>query len=113
MAGSERALIQTVALSGNAGVAGVQARIASPVPGSIIALDPDIPLRNQRLQFSATAYGKARWELDGKVIGAATNSLSWFPMPGAHVLKLVSDKGEVLDEAKFEVRGAVLNTASR
>ena len=111
--GSERALIQTVALSGNAGVAGLQARIASPAPGSIIALDPDIPLKNQRMQFSASAYGKGRWELDGKVIGAATHSLSWFPMPGAHVLKLVSDKGEVLDEAKFEVRGASLKTASR
>ena len=113
VAGSERAVIQAVATSANAGTSGVQARIASPVPGSIIALDPDIPLRNQRLQFSATAYGKGRWELDGKVIGAATHSLSWFPMPGAHVLKLVSDRGDVLDEAKFEVRGAILKTASR
>jgi penicillin-binding protein 1C len=110
MAGSERDVVR-LATAGNVG--GRFVRIASPVPGSIVALDPDIPLRNQRLQFSATAYGTGRWELDGKVIGVANRALSWFPMPGPHVLKLVSDKGELLDEAKFEVRGASLKTASR
>ena len=103
LAGSERDFIH-LAGAGNAG--GLMARIASPVPGSIVALDPDIPFRNQRMQFSATAYGKAHWELDGKAIGAANRPLAWFPMPGAHVLKLVSERGEVLDAAAFEVRGA-------
>ena len=140
VSGSERAVIQSVAFAGggagegasvrtsaargtgqnsgrsatlSANTAHLQTRIASPVPGSIIAVDPDIPPKNQRMQFSATAYGMGRWELDGKVIGVANRPLSWFPMPGTHTLKLVSDKGEILDEARFEVRGASLRTASR
>ncbi len=126
LAGSERAVIQLAAftsggtagsagrsVTGNPGASSLQTRIASPVPGSIIALDPDIPPKNQRMQFAATAYGKGRWELDGKTIGTAHGPLSWFPMPGAHTLKLVSEAGEVLDQAKFEVRGASLKTVSR
>ena len=100
-------------VTGNPGASSLQTRIVSPVPGSIIALDPDIPPKNQRMQFAATAYGKGRWELDGKTIGTAHGPLSWFPMPGAHTLKLVSEAGEVLDQAKFEVRGASLKTVSR
>ena len=57
--------------SGDRGAAIVQARIASPVHGSIIALDPGILPKNQRMQFAATAYGAGRWELDGKLMGAA------------------------------------------
>ena len=114
VAGSERAVVQSVAFAGKGSdAANVQTRIASPVPGSIIALDPDIPPKNQRMQFAATAYGAARWELDGKVLGAANRPVSWFPLPGVHVLKLVSGKGEVLDEARFEVRGASIRTAAR
>ena len=126
LAGSERAVIQLAAftsggtagsagrsVTGNPGASSLQTRIVSPVPGSIIALDPDIPPKNQRMQFAATAYGKGRWELDGKTIGTAHGPLSWFPMPGAHTLKLVSEAGEVLDQAKFEVRGASLKTVSR
>ena len=56
---------------------------------------------------------QARWELDGKVIGSAAEALAWFPWPGAHVLKLVSERGEVLDEAAFEVRGARMKAAAR
>ena len=117
IAGSERMVIQTVASTagsaGSAGVSSVQARIASPTPGSIIALDPDIPLKNQRMHFSATAYGKGRWELDGKLLAPAAGALSWFPMPGPHTLKLLGERGEVLDQAGFEVRGASVRAATR
>ena len=114
VAGSERAVVQAVAFAGKGSdIANVQARIASPVPGSIIALDPDIPPKNQRMQFAATAYGAARWELDGKVLGVANRPMSWFPLPGAHVLRLLSQNGEVLDEARFEVRGASIRMATR
>jgi penicillin-binding protein 1C len=113
LAGSERAVIQSVAFpSKGSDSATVQARIASPVPGSIIALDPDIPPKNQRLQLSATAYVRGHWELDGKALGAANKPLSWFPMPGVHTLKLVGEAGAVLDEARFEVRGARIQAAS-
>ncbi len=110
LAGSERELVR---LAGAGGPGGLPVRIASPVPGSIIALDPDIPPVNQRLQFSATAYRKGRWELDGKTLGGAERPLSWFPLPGSHSLKLLNDKGEVLDKVIFEVRGASLRMAAR
>jgi penicillin-binding protein 1C len=103
MSGSERDVIRLALLADGANL---QARIASPVAGSVIALDPDIPPANQRLQFIATAPGAARWELDGKIVGTANRSMSWFPMPGTHRLRLINGRGEILDEAVFEVRGA-------
>ncbi len=113
VAGSERGVVMLAAHGAAAAASGAQPRIAHPVPGSIIALDPDIPPKNQRMQFSATAPVKGRWELDGKVIGQASQPQSWFPWPGAHVLKLIGERGEVLDEAAFEVRGAGVKTAAK
>jgi penicillin-binding protein 1C len=84
--------------------------ITSPASGSIIALDPDIPPRHQRLHFTAQASG-AQWRLNGKNIGAAKD-VQWLPMPGRHTLQLVDSRDSVLDEVKFEVRGAAMKTAA-
>ncbi|MDF1482665.1 penicillin-binding protein 1C [Extensimonas sp. H3M7-6] len=83
------------------------ARITAPAPGSIIALDPDIPPARQRLQLHAAGPGSARlqWRLDGKPLGRGAR-LSWLPWPGRHVLQLADAQGRVLDELRFEVRGA-------
>ena len=107
VAGSEQAVVRLAATRH------VQARITAPVPGSIIALDPDIPARNQRLLFDAQAAGDARFELNGKAHGSATRGAAWLPWPGRHTLKLVGAGGEVLDEASFEVRGAIPKAAPR
>ena len=105
VAGSERAVVQ---LAGRGAAMDLAPRIASPVPGSIIALDPDIPPANQRLRFSATAAVAGHWELDGRHVGDAHRPFTWLPLPGVHRLRLVAARGEALDEASFEVRGAVL-----
>lgn len=83
------------------------ARITAPTPGSIIALDPDIPPARQRLQLRAAGPGSARaqWRLDGKPLGRGAR-VSWLPWPGRHVLQLADAQGGVLDELRFEVRGA-------
>jgi penicillin-binding protein 1C len=81
------------------------ARITSPTSGTIIALDPDIPPRHQRLHFTAQSSA-AQWRLNGKNLGAAKD-VQWLPMPGRHALQLVDAQGSVLDEVKFEVRGAL------
>ncbi len=107
VAGSEREVIRSAAL-GPAGNA--QARIVAPVPGSVIALDPDIPPANQRLQLRATTKSAGIWELNGKTVGHSARPVSLFPMPGTHRLRLVSASGEVLDEAVFEVRGAQIRS---
>lgn len=47
------------------------ARIAMPVQGTIIALDPDIPPQAQRLRLKASDDAGARvaWRMDGKALG--------------------------------------------
>ncbi|MBP7568014.1 MAG: penicillin-binding protein 1C [Burkholderiaceae bacterium] len=79
-------------------------RIRTPVPGTIVALDPDIPPNRQRLSFVASGPG-GRWRLDGKPLGQGPR-VQWLPWPGRHVVQLTDARGTVLDEVRFEVRGA-------
>ncbi len=78
------------------------ARIIRPAPGAIIALDPDIPPARQRVAINVQGdmAGKTL-TLNGKTV--ASNSL-WFPIPGAHKLSLMDEKGTVLDQISFQVR---------
>jgi penicillin-binding protein 1C len=80
------------------------ARITSPTTGTIIALDPDIPPNRQRVSFSAEGTG-LRWVMDGKVFAKGA-TVQWLPWPGRHVVRIVGERGEVLDEVRLEVRGA-------
>jgi len=83
------------------------ARIISPAPGTIIALDPDLAPRLQRIAFEAReAPLNSRWRLDGRSISPATSIFLWAPLPGAHTLSLVDALGRVLDSIPFSVRGA-------
>ncbi len=85
-------------------------RIAEPAAGAIVALDPDIPPTRQRLQFAASGAAPGaglRWRLDGKRLGQGAR-LAWLPWPGRHVVQLTDARGTVLDELRFEVRGAGL-----
>jgi penicillin-binding protein 1C len=79
-------------------------RIRSPAPGTIVALDPDIPPNRQRLSFVASGAG-GHWRLDGKPLARGTQ-VQWLPWPGRHVMQLTDARGKVLDEVRFEVRGA-------
>lgn len=86
-------------------------RIRAPAPGTIVALDPDIPPNRQRLTFVASGPG-ARWRLDGKPLGQGTQ-VQWLPWPGRHVMQLTDARGTVLDEVRFEVRGAGVREHAR
>ncbi|CAN7277237.1 penicillin-binding protein 1C [Variovorax sp. LjRoot84] len=79
-------------------------RITAPSDGTIIALDPDIPPRHQRVRFEAEGRG-LQWRIDGKLF-ARGSSAQWLPWPGRHVVELVDARGQVLDQVKLEVRGA-------
>lgn len=83
---------------------GAPARITAPAPGTVIALDPDIPPARQRLQFTATGEG-LHWRMDGKPLGRGAR-VAWLPWPGRHVVQLTDARGNVLDEVRMEVRGA-------
>ena len=81
-------------------------QIASPANGVVIALDPDIPLRGQRLTISSRgASAAARFYLNGEALGAARTELAWFPLPGYHRLEL-REAARVLDTVRFTVRAA-------
>ncbi|HSV46835.1 MAG TPA: penicillin-binding protein 1C, partial [Ramlibacter sp.] len=89
---------------------GASARIASPAPGTIVALDPDIPPQRQRLHFVAEGTGPLRWQLDGRDFGHGTR-VQWLPWPGRHTVRLLDARGQALDELRFEVRGAGVRAA--
>ena len=105
--GTERSTVELAVQRGD--TAGLTPRIAYPVAGTIVAIDPDIPFDRQRVVFSsAPARGDLQWELDGARLGRASHAPAWFPMPGKHVLRIVDAKGAAVDEVAFEVRGAVM-----
>jgi penicillin-binding protein 1C len=86
--------------------AGTLPRILSPVGGTIIALDPDIPRERQRVAFESRdpAPGQ-RWLLDGALLGEAGDLVLWQPVPGRHRLSVIGRDGRALDTVTFLVRG--------
>jgi penicillin-binding protein 1C len=78
-------------------------KIISPVNGTIIALDPDIPIVKQVLSLKASG-NNVYWLLDGKKI-AQSKEAQWQPTPGKHELTLVNTYGEVQDKVSLTVRG--------
>ncbi len=86
-------------------------RITNPTTGTIIALDPDIPPRHQRVRFTAQGE-QLRWVMDGKVFAKGPVA-PWLPWPGRHVVQITNERGEVLDEVRLEVRGAGVKPATR
>lgn len=87
------------------------ARITNPTTGTIIALDPDIPPRHQRVRFMAEGRN-LRWVMDGKVFAKGPVA-PWLPWPGRHVVQITNERGEVLDEVRLEVRGAGVKPTTR
>lgn len=82
-----------------------RARIASPVSGSIYALDPDIPGDRQRIRILvAGAVAGHRLVLDRRDIGPADAQPLVLPGPGAHRLQLRRPDGGVADQILFTVR---------
>jgi penicillin-binding protein 1C len=82
---------------------GQQERILYPSPGTIIAVDPDIPQEEQRIFFESTAAGQRTWVLNNRVIGKA-DTVSWVPTIGKYALVLKDRDDRLIDEVEFEVR---------
>jgi penicillin-binding protein 1C len=81
-------------------------RIIYPAADSIIAIDPDIPARHQRVFLKTSASGhQFTWHLNGIKLKLHTESgPSWQPVVGNHHLTLTNPNGEQIDSVKFEVR---------
>jgi penicillin-binding protein 1C len=85
--------------------AGERARIASPANGMVIAIDPDIPPRLQRVPLAARGAGRGMvLRLNGRPVGSAEQSVMWSPERGSWLLALEDGAGHTLDAAHFVVR---------
>jgi penicillin-binding protein 1C len=80
-------------------------RILAPAPGTIVALDPDIPPQNQRLRLIAEGGADASWRIDGRPFGRGARQ-QWLPWPGRHRISLHDRSGRERDALWVEVRGA-------
>lgn len=72
----------------------------------MVALDPDIPPRLQRLplKLSSAAEKDWRWRMDRQALGRTIGGATWLPQPGRHRLSLEDARGRELDAVRFEVR---------
>ncbi len=117
IAGTEQAtIIANQNATDSIGVQSVNfAQIAYPGEGAIIALDPEIPVNEQRVVFKTTSKFSVgwHWQLDGKTIGSSQPVTTWFPILGRHELALLSADKKVVDSVHFEVRGAYLKNIKR
>jgi len=81
------------------------ARIASPVDGMVIAVDPDIPEDSQRVPIIVDGgTGKLVVQLNDAVIGRAGEPILWTPRRGRHRFSLHDDSGRELDQVVVTVR---------
>ena len=86
------------------------ARILSPVSGTIVAIDPDIPPENQRLWLRSNR-NDVRWQIGEHIIGTGSQ-VAWLPVPGRHQIALVNmDSGEALDHITLEIRANIPRNA--
>jgi penicillin-binding protein 1C len=110
LAGTEPGGSKGLASRGVAQAFGIQ----SPRDGTVVLLDPDIPMAAQRMVFEGAA---GRWLVDGREIGSGSQ-LRWLPLPGRHVLErrslnakagsgVAASGEEPIDRVGFEVRAAL------
>lgn len=80
-------------------------KIESPANGMIIAVDPDIPVDHQRVPISIRG-GKHSMlvKLNDKVLGTASQSILWQPVPGSYYLSVEDAQHRVADRILFTVR---------
>jgi len=99
LAGTEAGIVEAVRPAAKV------ARIVSPANGMIIALDPDIPRRNQRIPVTAQGVKAGMLiTLNDQVLGPATQDIFLTPSAGAHHLALRDGNGHTLDRILFTVR---------
>jgi penicillin-binding protein 1C len=94
------------------GATAVTPRIRYPAPGTIIALDPDIPAAHQRVAFVASPVVTGmRWKLDETEVPDRHGRVLWAPTPGPHTLVLEDARGFALSRVEFEVRGSLASAS--
>jgi penicillin-binding protein 1C len=84
------------------------ARIVSPTDGAIIAIDPDIPVANQRIALKSGDTTQANcWEVNGERLGCSEKTIAWSPNESArekNTIRLLNANGEERDRVTLYVR---------
>jgi penicillin-binding protein 1C len=81
-------------------------RIVYPPSGTVIALDPDIPVELQKIFFVAqTSENDFRWVLNDAHMEAVGKTIPWTPKAGKYSLAIAEKGGKILNYICFEVRG--------
>lgn len=83
-------------------------RITQPADRAILALDPDIPWKNQRVWLHAATIAAGlptdvSWRIDGRFVGRGAR-IAWAPDPGVKRIELLDGQGRVADAVRIEVR---------
>ena len=82
-------------------------RILYPPPGTVIALDPDIPRELQKMFFVLQTPQKGlHWVLNDRSWPSSGKATSWSPQAGKYHLVLKDAEGRLIDSVLFEVRGS-------
>ncbi|WP_380873442.1 penicillin-binding protein 1C [Sphingomonas sp. DBB INV C78] len=80
-------------------------RIVDPVPGTVYAIDPDIPMDRQRVRIATKGATLGhRLLLDRRDLGSADGQPLVLVGPGEHRLLLVDLSGRAVDRVLFSVR---------
>jgi penicillin-binding protein 1C len=81
-------------------------KIIYPHEGSVLALDPDIPLSRQKVLLKASLNSKDyEWVLDGRSFGTLDEPRFWGVERGHHLMEIRKiEATEVLDKIRFLVK---------
>jgi penicillin-binding protein 1C len=81
-------------------------KIIYPHEGSVLALDPDIPLSRQKVLLKASLNSKDyEWVLDGRSFGTLDEPRFWGVERGNHLMEIRKvEATEVLDKIRFLVK---------
>ena len=96
----------------------VQSRlfIETPADNMIIALDPDIPMSQQKVLLQAKQLGGSVqqplwWRVNGEKV-SADNPYALAILPGRYTIELMQEAEQVLDTVSLQVRGARLKSTA-
>ncbi len=82
------------------------AKIIYPLNGSYMALDPEIPSKNQKVFINIDNPSQnIKILMNNKEIGTAEKYFLWKPKVGKHTLKLIDPDKNTIDEIQFEIKG--------
>ncbi|MDO5667752.1 MAG: penicillin-binding protein 1C [Alcaligenaceae bacterium] len=107
LTGTEMRQVVSLATSGYDAMAPI--KIQAPINGSILALDPDIPLNAQKLYLKANIppddprVESLQWEVSDIAAGRGVGNF-WSPSRGRHRIVLKAEDGKVLDQVFISVR---------